>query len=79
MIRPDGPVYKEVFWMEQNTEWKGILIGVILIAASAVFIPVFIKKATGITYRHWTRPAEKDFINNGPVEVRKTEEAVNDD
>ena len=65
--------------MERDDEIKNIIIGVILMAVSVVIIPILINKLTKKVYICRTKVTEKDFINNAPETVKKSEDRVNDD
>lgn len=64
--------------MENDSELKWSIIGVVLAVAGAVLIPVFIKKMTGKTYRLGSKVTEDDFAGNSPEVIRREENAAND-
>ena len=65
--------------MKNDCEVRKIIAGLALIIAGAIIIPVIIRKITGKVYRISSKATEEDFVNNGPVTVRKTEDETNDD
>ncbi len=65
--------------MEKNLEPKWVILGIAVVVAGAVLIPIILKKVTKKAYKQGSKVTEEDFINNGPEIVRKAEDDANDD
>ncbi|MCR4655348.1 MAG: hypothetical protein K5770_03860 [Lachnospiraceae bacterium] len=64
--------------MRNDCETKQIVVGLVLVVAGAIIIPIFIREITRKAYKSSSIVTEKEFANNGPEIVRKTEDEAND-